>query len=303
MNCLKNLLRRAYLRFLGETYYYCLNRNFKKYFIQEESKKDAVVLAGFTRAGTTFVRLIWLNIINLLERKVREIDFVVVEDEMPYENHFKDLKKKWKYKSLPCLLKTHNLYEDRHKGLKVIHLFRNPLDSMVASYDYQMKKVEGAHADSLSWLEKNYFAAFVQREERTFSEHLRDHFNSYCRFFKSWKQEGFIPVSYESLMTEDCPDVIHDVLERLGHKIDKEVVQQAVALCTKDKMKNKKMSDKMALLKHRGFIRTRYVGEWKEYFSDDDLAYVRERLAFYGLDKKELFPEEYHDLLNEWPIE
>ena len=295
--------KKIYYRLLQRSFLKKQDKLFEKNFIRNREKANSIILASFQKSGNTFFRFVWMNIINLKELNIDEIDFKILDEHLPFDGFFSDIKKEWKFKSLPCLLKTHYFYSDKFKTFKKIHLFRNPLDTMVSNYHYSSKRTKGPGSENLSKLEKKYFNIPTLQFKGSFIEFIKDDFIRYCEHFKSWMESEAIPASYETLISENSVRYLREIFEKLGIQIEEELLKRAIELSGKDKLKGKVSSEMMAKLDGMHFIRDGSIGQWRDYFKEREFEYILEKLSFYGLDKMESFPREYRELLVNWPSE
>jgi hypothetical protein len=216
---------------------------------------------------------VWLNIISLLEMNGKEIDFQILDNYMPYEGFFIDLVQPWKFKSLPCLLKTHEKYSKKYANFRIIHLFRNPLDTMVSNYFYYSRR-KGVPESSFSWLEYKVLNFPYNRFKGNFHEFLIEYFDDYCRHFKSYIGTGAIPISYEILMTEKALEVLKNLFNQLGIKIDDDIIVEALKRSNPKRLKGKPHSNKMAILDGMHFIREASVRQWENFFGDREIKFA-----------------------------
>jgi len=289
-------------RVLWKLYFYNIDRLMDRYYRNDPVKRDAVILASSGRAGNTFFRFVWLNIISLKELGGREVDFEMLYDCLPFDAYFSDFKKEWKFKSLPCLIKTHCPYSNRYKNFRAVHFFRNPLDNMVSFYEYLSKRKEGPQNKDFSWIEKEIFNRPNINFKGTFREFIEKDIDRYCKYFLSWMRAGAVPASYEFLVSEDSFKYFDQIFKRLGINVEEEILRKAIERSGKEKLKNKPQCERMAQLDGIHFIRNGSVGQWKNYFSDDDLRFLFRRLSFHGLSDINSVPDQYRALLANWPI-
>ena len=86
----------------------CYDKHLVQYFLESDDKSNAVILASFPKSGNTYLRFIFANIIALCELDGKTIDYHQLDNMLPTDLFEKDLVKPWPYRTLPCVLKTHN---------------------------------------------------------------------------------------------------------------------------------------------------------------------------------------------------
>jgi hypothetical protein len=295
--------RKIYYKVVWNTYLLNQDRLFIKHFVNKPNGQDTIILASYPKSGSTFFRFVWLNIINIMELGQPEIDFNLLDDYMPFEGFYVDLKKDWPFRSLPCLLKSHSLYSKKYEKFRAVHLFRNPLDTMVSNFFYSLRRARGPEYEELSWLERKFFNLPVHRFEGSFYDFLQENFEGYCRHFKSWMSSRAVPVSYEVLTSQAALRSFSYVFEKLNFTIDDQVLREAIELSNRDRLKRKAPSKKMAKLERMHFIRDGSVGQWKDHFGERELKFVLGKLTEHGLSSSDSFPEEYRQFLLNWPDE
>jgi len=291
----------VYKHILARIYEYKRNILIKKNFVYG-SKTNAVVLASYPRSGNTFFRFVWMNVINDLENlNISQIDFDTIDKYLPNDQYFSDIRTEWPFSVLPCLLKTHRNYGEQFKNKRVIHLFRNPLDTMVSSYHYFSNRTGGPTDPGMSWLEKQCFDS-IERYQGTFEEFLRENFDAYCSHFVSWMGREPIPLAYETIISEKSQQVFFDTLSKLGHEIPENVINIAVNNSRMEKVKKFTSSSKMVKLKEIPFVRDGSCEQWRDYFGENDLKFVKDKLKKYELNDLSFYPAEYRPHLNSWSI-
>lgn len=286
---------------LAHIYEYKRKKLFDKFF-GNGNKANSVVLASYPKSGNTLFRFIWMNVINELDNlNLISIDFNVIDTYLPNDQYFSDIRSEWPFTSLPCLIKTHRDYDEQYKGKQAIHLFRNPLDTMVSSYHYFSRRTGGPVDASISWLERQCFNSIGQYNG-TFEEYIRENFDSYCSHFVSWMRQNTIPLSYESIITEKSQQVISDVFSCLGCQISEDVISKAIINSQREKVKKFSPSGKMASLDGLSFVRDGSCNQWVDYFQESDLAFVKESMKKYKLHRLSCYPSTYRSHLKSWEI-
>tara|TARA_Y100000022_G_C13235579_1_gene369629 strand:- start:149 stop:1045 length:897 start_codon:yes stop_codon:yes gene_type:complete len=283
-------------------YWYKVENLLKKHFFTG-SKTNSIVLASTAKSGNTFFRFVWLNIIFLNERAQDSVNFVKLDRYLPFEGFLDDIKKEWVFNTLPCLLKTHRATPKFFNPLESIHLFRNPLDTMISQYHYNSNRISGAKELSTS-IEKKIFHEHAVRFKGTFSEYLRNNIELYCQHFSLWMNNGrSIPISYEMLMSDRGSRHYKRVLQELGFDINEKIINEAMQRSLPKNLKNSPPSNKMSQLGNMKFIRNASTEQFKEngYYSKSDIELVKSVLKKYDMHNFNIFPVEYRKILEMHP--
>lgn len=282
-------------------YWWKVNSLLTKHYVNGE-KKNSILLASAPKSGNTFFRFVWLNILFLNERNGQPVDFVQLDQHLPFENFLDDFSKQWEFQTLPCLLKSHRPNRPLFETFVAIHLFRNPLDQMISFYNYMSKRVSGPPNLS-TWLERLVFNDKSHRFTGTFPEFLEKNLGFYCEHFSTWiHHQNAVPISYEALFSEHGVDAFRSLLNKLDLKIDDDILQEAFRRAQPSELKNAAPSDKMSKLE-MNFIRNAKTKQYKEeqYFDDVALDIVRKKLKQYNLHSIDCFPKEYQIILEQSP--
>lgn len=290
--------RRIYYKMLWMIYKHKVNSLFKRYFINNPEKNNTIILASYPKSGNTFFRFVWFNVISLLELDGEAIDFEMLDSYMPYEGFLNDLVRQWNFKSLPCLLKTHEIFSEKYSKFRIIHLFRNPLDTMISNYFYYSRR-KGVAKGDFSWLEYKILNSPYNRFKGSFFEFLAENFDDYCRHFKSYIGTEAIPVSYEILMSEEAVKVLKDLLIQLGIKVEDDIIVEALKRSDPKNLKGKPHSSKMAILDGMHFIREASVRQWENFYGYREIDFVLKKMEYYEL-KPDYLPDKYKQHLSEW---
>lgn len=294
----------VYFEVINRLYGSKQSKLFEKHFINSNTtKRNTIILASYPKSGNTFFRFVWFNIIALSELEGTSIDFHILDENMPNELFFSDIKQNWEFKSLPCLLKTHEMCQDKYMDFKAIHLFRNPFDTMISCYHYFTNRESGPESRKLSILEKEYFNKSNLKFKGNFFDFILDHIDSYCQHFISWtKKENIIPISYEVLLSdiETCFMHLNYIFESLGLFVDRKILMKAINLSQPNLLHNKPHSDKMVNLGKMKFIRDSRINQWKHYYGDLELELIKNKLKNYHFTSIENLHDNYHGLTKEW---
>jgi len=272
---------------------------YKKNYING-SLNNSIILASYPKSGNTYFRLLWMNIINDIEEINKKVDYELIDDLLPNEQYVNDLNLKWKFKSLPCLLKVHKNYEDYFENLRSIHLFRNPFDTMISNYYYFSNRSSGPSSSSLPFYEKMLNNDIV-RFKGNLSTYIQKEIDLYFTHFISWMNSNAIPISYEKLTSDSAPHTLKDLLDKLkikSNSLDIKNLKKAIYLSSIKKTKEFKPSEKMAKLENISFARKGKSGGWKKELSVNDVELILQKMNIYF--KYDNYQEAYQKFIDKW---
>jgi|GEM_PF-5827971 len=288
--------RSLYNSLLWKLHVYRCRHLFARYYLNSPDKQNAIIIGSYPRCGSTYFRLLWFNIIAIQEIGSINVDFDLMEKNMPFEGYYNDLRQTWLYETLPCLLKTHLRYARRYKDFRAIHLFRHPLDAMISNYHYHLHRI-GGPSIPLSWIERQVFNSDEIRYSGSFSEFLRAKFDGYCSFIQTWVDSNALPLSYKSLMSNSSESCLVELFKELDVDVDETVLNKAINRSDRRNMANAARSAKMATLNGMSFIRNGTCGQWKSYCKSNDVEFVVNKLSEHNLLHPQSFPERYRTLI------
>lgn len=233
-----------------------------------------VILASFPKSGVTWFRFIITNLISLNELGGIKVDYSLLNGELraAYDSH--DFPK-IKYSVIPRIFATHRNYSDRRfERYRRIYLYRNPADTMVSYYEFRR-----------AWTGTNKYL-------KEFKHFLRDErfgLTTWCQHVQDWRQNADIVLTYKGLK-EDTLSTVRRVLEKLNiDNISDDILQEAISRSSfrsVRRMEEEKGLDKRTsshLKEGFRFARKGSIGQWKEYFEDDDLELLHRMLEEYKL--------------------
>jgi len=172
------------------------------------------------------------------------------------------------------MMKTHlrsetYLSQINEGKVKIIIIIRNPKDTLVSMYHfYRMHRGLGHFKGT--W--NDFFELFK-------AKHLL--YGDYFRWYSSWLQHKDKPnvmlVKYED-MHHKMSDVINDVSTFLGKSLSKPVTADVIQHLTFDSMRQNDMvnfsNDAVFNVDISPFMRKGKVGDWKNYFSEEQSSFV-----------------------------
>ncbi len=237
-------------------------------------KDSDIILGAFPKSGSTWFRFILNNIISIQELDNTEIDYKMINGPLRASYDSNDYPK-IKYKSIPRFVATHRKFESkRFLDYRKVYLYRNPGDTMVSFYEYR-KALRGndQYIDA--------FSKFIREPEFGII--------SWCTHYLSWIDRADSIVTYESLKGNG----LH-AMQRVFMELELPIIYDNIfknALERSDfsnisKMEDKKGLDETAkkhLIPGFKFARKGKVGEWKIYFSNNDIEYMQKILDDYGI--------------------
>ncbi len=283
--------RRVVNRLKGYRNNCVLDRVYKKHFINNQDKRNAIILASSTKSGSTWVRFIFANIIALQEMEGEVIDYHKLEENLPDEAWQEDMYKPWRFKTIPCIVKTHTPYKKIYNHFRRFFLYRNPLDTMVSQYYYITTRIADPVIKNSykKWRGVEDIRLIAEEwKKRGCGGYMRHTFglDRWCNHFKSWIDNCDVSYSYEELKSAP-KTTFKTVLDNLSLQIDDEVLGEAIK--RSDFKKIQALEDKfgkspqMAQLSTR-FARKGTVGQWKDYLDKSDISYFKTKMLEYNID-------------------
>lgn len=152
---------------------------------------------------------------------------------------------------------------------RVIYLYRNPKDLVVSWYHFQRL---------------NPIYHFTGSFDQFFEHFLKDQvaYGSYWGNLRSWwelrDKPNVLLLSYED-MHADLEGVVRKVASFLGKELNEEQITGIASHCTLDNMRSNPMTNASAMpaLKGEGqFLRKGVIGDWQNYFSDEQAQQMDE---------------------------
>lgn len=258
--------------------------------------KHSIILRTLPKSGTNYLRLILTNYFSNLKnlennQKFEEVDydrmntlFPNIRDHVfrgkkykPAEISFKNVKGE-KYSDF---MYDHGSIIEKYifrfliKPKKLIFLYRNPLDILISRYFYFYKNRVGKEE-------------LVEHPREIISTDLPKFIKDYA-FMRHYKQQekNVMMVSYEDL--KKSPEIVLEkILSYLEVMVDDRLISFSIQAAEikkvremEKKRKNPIHSPKKGL---RGsFARSGAIGQWKEFFEEDDLEEIRNSLEKSGI--------------------
>jgi hypothetical protein len=241
-------------------------------FSQEPNKleihDDDKFLVSYPKSGNTWIRFI---IGNLLKEEGESIDFHSAINYVPEIGTHDDVINEM---LPPRIMKSHSLYQEAFNN--VIYIVRDPRDVYVSYFHYLKKRLP---------------------ENMTFSQFLRksDIYPSRWHIHvESWlgKPNVSSVIKYEDLLIDPFHEVQKMSHLLFGDKIEDEKIKAAIDASSFGNMKKLEVEkgrpfvNKEAESKATTFVREGKQGDWRNYFSEEDeaflLAEVGDLMKYFG---------------------
>ncbi|KAK2170009.1 hypothetical protein LSH36_5g16027 [Paralvinella palmiformis] len=245
-----------------------------------ELKEEDVLIASYVKTGTTWVQeLVWLicNNGNIKEARSMPIFERIPFIEFTMNSSSKSGLDMLQVRPRPYLIKTHlrsDIYQSQIEAgkVKIIVGIRNPKDTLVSLYHfYRMNSNLG-----------NFKGTWDDFFELYKTKHLI--FGDYFKWYSYWLQYKDKPnvklVKYEDLHHR-MSDVIDDVCQFLGKTLSRDVIPDIIQHLTFDDMSQNSMVNYTLISMFDNdispFMRKGKIGDWKNYFSEEQSSVVDKR--------------------------
>ena len=237
-----------------------------KYIINSSAlflRHDDVLLASFPRTGSTWVRLFLCNLISLSEWNGREVNRAILNATMPRLGH-DNLFLSWPHATIPRVIRVHREYSRALGRPRSIGIVRDPRDVIVSFYHFTRDR--------------------RRLHDETFSEFIRDPsfgLEKWCRHYVSWRDHWKLALKYEEMLQHPERELSR-VLDFLGVTCTEGVQREAIGRANFHKSRESEKLASPAREADALFFRHGSSGQWRVYFSDEDLSYYREVTDKYG---------------------
>ncbi|XP_070555032.1 sulfotransferase 1E1-like [Ptychodera flava] len=240
-------------------------------------KSGDVIVVGFPKSGNSWLVEVLKAMYNDwgLEKYGGAESAVFLEERTLYNGYVseqrKDLLETVKCEDIPSprLMRTHipatlfpcHLLKD--KGVKMIHISRNPKDVLVSAYYFWKSWAHGALSTG-DW-------------EQTVNDFIEDRqaFTPWVRFVGDWSLKGIednvFQVTYEE-MKQDLPGVVTKMADFLQRPLTEEDIDRVIRTTTVEVMRNSLSKfivtdDVIVPEGENPFVRKGVVGDWKNHFT------------------------------------
>ena len=235
--------------------------------------KKPVYIHSFPKSGRTWFRYILANYLNLYFDLGVNIDlhsmFTLIPNDGPGALKGIGAYKYVKDNRFPAIIASHKTLNQSEPSANKVVLLRRVYDVMVSDYFqhvHLLNKFNGTIAE------------FIRLESSSL--------HGYCKFINSINDQGQsqsqnLLISYES-MHENITDVIEQSLTYLDIPIDRNIINESVALSTFDTMKKSEQENGLAGFSAKQYnsngarVREGKVNNYRYYLSESDIQYIEE---------------------------
>lgn len=248
----------------------------------------SVWLHTLMKSGTTYTLLFLANYLNYVYGDKKRVDY----DKMVGEFFWHSFESTMFRKDLGRFLRDHffsthsqeigfngvihshlDLNSDNWK--KAICLYRNPLDYVISSYffHYINRGIKVSHPREILIPKLEEFISAYKIQLKIIDK----------------RPDDVIHVAYEDLIR--FPEqTFHRLISFLEIEVDENAIAYAIDASSKKRVQQMESQRGQAIVQNSGtafqgsFVRSGKVGEWKEYFNDDDLAMIQAHLSNRGVE-------------------
>ncbi|GFU26033.1 sulfotransferase 1C4 [Nephila pilipes] len=241
-----------------------------------EARDDDIYVVSYPKTGTTWLQeIIYLIQSNVDLDSARKLN---LDERFPYIEHSKTNFNEVKNMSSPRLLKTHLPYsllpqDILQKQCKMIYVTRNPRDVVVSYYHFACMLKETQY--------KGTFEQFFQRfllDRPTYGPFLLHN----LEFWNHRHDKNVLFLFYEDLK-KDLYGSLKKIAEFLNRNLSSKELDAIKVYCDfKNMAKNKStaLSENSAIDgKASNFYRKGQVGDWKNYFTQDMILKLDEKIT------------------------
>jgi hypothetical protein len=258
---------------------------------------SAIILSSMQKSGTNYLRLLISNYLYILHSNdiSNKLDYDAVQHSFPNVRSYvlsgkENIAYSRSFISLDTVGYTDFIYDHgcfseslnlrmnfvfkSLLGKKTIYLYRNPYDNLISMYYYKFGNRVGSKS------------SYSHPREL-----IKDFIPQFCRRYMVQKalaaQAGALMISYEELI-RDPVSTLRRLLNHLDLSFDESAAK--VALESSSIKSVKAMEKKRGKAIHSpkegltgSFIRSGQIGQWKEYFSAQDLIEIKAIINSYSI--------------------
>ncbi len=221
---------------------------------------DDTFIVSYPKSGNTWMRFL---LANYMKTDNKTIDFINVINYIPeYAKHKEALVNVPR----PRYIKSHNTFTTKFP--KVLYIIRDPKDAYVSYYHYLLKRLPAGTTF------KNFLRIENYRPSNWY-QHVTD-----------WeKHPNILIVKYEDLKSDTFAEM-SKILNFLNFKVDDSKLQKAINEASFENMKviekekGRPYVNEEEKKKSTDFMRKGTIGDWKNYFDDDDLNYIQNECGY-----------------------
>ncbi len=157
---------------------------------------------------------------------------------------------------------------DRHPEMKMIMTIRNPKDVLVSYYHFY-QKLESLGSFNGTW---DDFFDMVKNNQLMYG----DYFEFTTEWYKfNQARKNSLVLKYEDMKT-DLRGSIEKIATFLEKEVPANIIEQIATRTTFENMMSEaKPGERM---KQAGFLRKGVIGNWREYFNEEQNDFVEERI-------------------------
>lgn len=220
-------------------------------------RQDDTFLVSYPKSGNTWMRFLLSSLKN-----ENEVSYKNLEEHIP--SIYRSFNKLDSYKS-PRIIKSHHTHFDIYP--KSIYIVRDGRDALASYYHFykDLRNFEKPFTDFYHYIQEN--------DEYPY---WTDHVNSFLEFRKQYPERCLL-IRYEDLKT-DIHNVLPKVCDFCNIKTTSDQINAAIQKADFSKLKQKHGGGKGVLIDNKkvNFFRKGVVGDWKTYFSEQDLLHFRQ---------------------------
>ena len=252
----------------------------RKYTYQTRHRRSQALIVSYPKSGRTWLRMLLCRYLSVKYGVDNKLDLFKITNKIKTvkTTEFQHEQANHRLKLLPeDIAFDHHRYADK----EVVFLHRDARDTAVSMY-FQLKHRETVEKDT-------YFQGSLSELYRNRMYGLE----KVLAFNKMWlesssKTAAYMAVSYEQ-MKSDTEQILISILEFIGEeKVDLELIKETVEF---SKFENMKKLEGSKDLNHTSMkavdpsdtdhskMRRGKVGGFKDYLSEEDLAYTQEQLS------------------------
>jgi hypothetical protein len=258
-------LKTALNSFTGKVTRKLIDSEHKKFLPKSPTLED-IYLVSFPKSGNTWLRFLVANAVGISIGVERDVNFFSIHDIIPDIYLSRDLRPEGVFgrPDLPRIIKSHSSYNPYYH--RVILLVRDPRDALVSYYHYLRQRGNIPEYWTLS--------SFIRNPKYGVKAWLA-HTDSW---YSTLKQGQIVQIFlYEDFLKKPKEELARFV-DLLGLTLDDADVEKAIALSSKEKMKQSENTHRSTYLiknKERPFVRKGEATGGKE-LSDDDRKYIEQ---------------------------
>jgi len=247
--------------------------------------RDSIWIYTLMKSGTTFTLLFLSNYISYLKGEREHVSYDQMQQKFilhSLEDRIKNIdlndfirinSKLCKEIAIPPIIHTH-IFIESEQWLKNISLYRNPLDFIISSYFY-------------FYINRGARINHPRMIMIPMIENFATVYNHQIALKKEFPGKT-IQISYEDLKVSP-ENEFKKMIRFLEIPLNTNAMSFALDNSSPKKIKEMEKERGEAIVKRDGtkfsgsFIRSGKIGEWKEYFNDDDLKNIENQLNQFGI--------------------